>query len=74
MHKLYFWKTTIGLIFIAEHEGRFFVIFDDEILGRNYETLKQAAYAAARGDCDPAGAGITQQSRIKATTICLESV
>jgi hypothetical protein len=33
MRNLYKWDTSIGAFFIAEHEGRYLAIFDDENLG-----------------------------------------
>jgi hypothetical protein len=33
MRKLFKWITSVGPFYIAEHEGRYLVIFDDENLG-----------------------------------------
>ena len=57
MRKLYVWNTPRGPIFIAEHRGRYFVLFDDENLG-GWATAEQAAIAAAGGECDRVGPGI----------------
>lgn len=40
MRNLYRYKTRIGPFFIAEHEGRYHVIFDNENLG-GYATAAQ---------------------------------
>ncbi len=37
MKKLYQWSTRIGLFYIAEHNGRFHPMYDDQSLG-GYET------------------------------------
>ncbi len=61
MRKLYAWNTSKGPIFIAEREGPYLVLFDDENLSR-YATAKQAAIAAAGGECDRAGPESTPRS------------
>ena len=41
MHKLYFHKTKAGAFYIAEHDGRFHPLFQDQSLG-SYATAQQA--------------------------------
>lgn len=48
MHKLYVHKTKSGAFYIAEHEGRFHPLFQDESLG-SYATAQQAAADLAGG-------------------------
>jgi hypothetical protein len=48
MHKLYIHKTKVGSFYIAEHEGRFHQLFQDESLG-SYETAQQAVEDLAGG-------------------------
>jgi hypothetical protein len=48
MRKLFFFKTRVGTFYIAEHNGRFHPIFDDESLG-SYATAQQAAEDLAGG-------------------------
>jgi hypothetical protein len=48
MKKLYQWSTRIGLFYIAEHNGRFHPVYDDESLG-GYATPQQAAEDLAGG-------------------------
>jgi hypothetical protein len=64
MHPLYVWDTSIGPFSIAEHEGRFFVVFEGESLG-GYATAALAAADVAgghtfgiRSGVDPAKLGI----------------
>jgi hypothetical protein len=48
MKKLYQWSTRIGLFYIAEHNGRFHPMYDDQSLG-SYATPQQAAEDLAGG-------------------------
>lgn len=64
MRNLYRWNTLIGPFFIAEHEGRYHVVFDGESIG-GYATPEQAADDVAgghsfsiRSNVDPATLGI----------------
>lgn len=38
MRKLYFHKTTAGLFYIAEHNGRYHALFENESLGSYINT------------------------------------
>jgi len=57
MRKLYKWNTSIGPFFIAEHERRFHVLYENESLG-SYATSVQAADDVAGGHTFSAGPGI----------------
>ena len=57
MHKLFKWNTSIGPFYIAAHEGRYLVIFDDESLG-SYATPALAVDDLAGGHTFSAGPGI----------------
>jgi hypothetical protein len=57
MRKLYKWNTSVGPFYIAELDGRFLVIFDDESLG-SYATAAQAVDDLAGGHTFSAGPGI----------------
>jgi hypothetical protein len=66
MRKLFFFKTSIGTFYIAEHNGRFHPVFGDESLG-SYVTAQQAAEDLAgghtssiSGDIDSSTLGIPQ--------------
>lgn len=48
MRKLYIFKTKIGPFYIAERNGRFHPVFDEESLG-SYATAQQAADDLAGG-------------------------
>jgi hypothetical protein len=48
MKKLYYCETRIGQFYIAEHNGRFHPLFDDESLG-SYVSVKQAIEDLAGG-------------------------
>jgi hypothetical protein len=57
LRKIYWWNTSIGPFFIAEHEGRFEVMYDDESLG-SYATAAQAAEDVAGGHTFSISSGI----------------
>lgn len=48
MRKLYAYRTRIGTFYIAEHNGRFHPVFEEESLG-SYATTQQAAGDLAGG-------------------------
>jgi hypothetical protein len=48
MRKLFVWNTKIGPFYIAEHQGRFHPVFEDDSLG-SYDTAQQAAEDLAGG-------------------------
>jgi hypothetical protein len=48
LKKLYTFNTQIGAFYIAEHNGRFHPIFEDESLG-SYATPQQAVEDLANG-------------------------
>ena len=57
MRKLYFFKTRVGIFYIAEHNGRFYPVFNDENLG-GYATVQQAAEDLAGGQTPSTSGGI----------------
>lgn len=57
MRNLYTWNTRIGTFYIAEAEGRFHVIYDEESLG-SYATPEQAAEDVAGGHTFSIASGI----------------
>jgi hypothetical protein len=57
MRKLYFFKTRVGILCIAEHNGRFYPVFNDEKLGV-YATAQQAAEDLAGGHTSSISGGI----------------
>lgn len=48
MRNLFIWDTRIGPFYIAESDGRFHPVYQDESLG-SYATPEQAAEDLARG-------------------------
>lgn len=54
---LYRWDTSVGPFYIAEHEGRYLVIFNDESLG-SYASARMAVDDLAGGHTFSAGPGI----------------
>jgi hypothetical protein len=48
MKKLYVYKTRVGAFYIAEHNGRFHPVFEEQSLG-SYATPQQAAEDLAGG-------------------------
>jgi hypothetical protein len=48
MNKLYVWQTHVGPFYIAEDNGRYHPVFDDEPLG-SYGAAEQAAEDLAGG-------------------------
>ena len=48
MRKLYVYETSAGAFYIAEHNGRFHPVFQEESLG-SYATAQQAAEDLAGG-------------------------
>ncbi|HLW34846.1 MAG TPA: hypothetical protein VKS98_04225 [Chthoniobacterales bacterium] len=48
MRKLYVYETSAGAFYIAEHNGRFHPIFQEQSLG-SYSTAQQAAEDLAGG-------------------------
>jgi hypothetical protein len=48
MRNLFVWNTSIGPFYIAEREGRYHVVFEDDSLG-GYATPAQAAGDVAGG-------------------------
>ena len=48
MRKLYVYETSAGAFYIAEHNGRFHPVFQEESLG-SYATAHQAAEDLAGG-------------------------
>jgi hypothetical protein len=48
MKPLYYWPTRIGTFYIAEQDGRFHPVFDDDALG-SYARPEQAAEDLAGG-------------------------
>jgi hypothetical protein len=57
MRNLYVWNSSMGPFFIAEHEGRYLAIFDDENLG-SYATPAQAADDLAGGHTSSISSGV----------------
>ena len=64
MQKLYVYETSAGAFYIAEHDGRFHPLFQDESLG-SYATAQQAVEDlvgghtfSLPGDIDPAELGV----------------
>jgi hypothetical protein len=57
VRKLFFFKTRVGTFYIAEHNGRFHPVFDDESLG-SYGTAQQAAEDLAGGHTFSISGGI----------------
>jgi hypothetical protein len=57
MRKLLFFKTRVGTFYIAEHNGRFHPVFDDETLG-SYATAQHAAEDLAGGHTFSISGGI----------------
>ena len=48
MRKLYLYETSAGAFYIAEHNGHFHPVFQEESLG-SYATAQQAAEGLAGG-------------------------
>ena len=66
MQKLYVYETSAGAFYIAEHDGRFHPLFQDESLG-SYATAQQAVEDlvgghtfSLPGDIDPAELGVPE--------------
>jgi hypothetical protein len=66
MQKLYVYETSAGAFYIAEHNGRFHPLFQDESLG-SYATAQQAVEDlvgghtfSLPGDIDPAELGVPE--------------
>lgn len=57
MRKLFVWNTRIGPFYIAEYQGRFHPVFEDESLG-SYATPQQAAEDLAGGHTFSISSGI----------------
>jgi len=57
MRRLYAFTTRVGTFYIAEHDGRFHPLYDDESLG-SYSQPQQAAEDLAGGHTSSAGRGI----------------
>ncbi len=57
MRKLYVYETSAGAFYIAEHNGRFHPVFQEESLG-SYATAQQAAEDLARGHTFSIAGGI----------------
>lgn len=57
MKRLYSWQTRIGKFYIAEINGYFHPVFDDEPLGA-YGTPQQAAEDLANGHTDFPSCGV----------------
>jgi hypothetical protein len=57
MKKLYSYKTRIGNFYIAEHNGRFHPLFDNESLG-SYATPHQAAEDLSGGHTFSISSGV----------------
>ena len=57
MRKLFVWNTKIGPFYIAEFQGRFHPVFEDDSLG-SYSTPQQAAEDLAGGHTFSISSGI----------------
>jgi len=57
MRKLYVYETSAGAFYIAEHNGRFNPVFQEESLG-SYATAQQAAEDLAGGHTFSLAGGI----------------
>jgi hypothetical protein len=57
MKKLYRCSTRIGPFYVAEHNGRFHPVYDDESLG-SYATPEQAAEDVAGGHTFSISSGV----------------
>jgi hypothetical protein len=57
VRRLYAWKTRVGPFYIAEHEGRYHVLFRDDSLG-SYINPAQALDDLVGGHTFSAGPGI----------------
>lgn len=57
MKKLYSYRTRIGNFYIAEHNGRFHPVFDNETLG-SYATPQQAVEDLAGGHTFSISSGV----------------
>jgi hypothetical protein len=57
MHKLFVYQTRVGPFYIAEAEGRFHVIYEDESLG-SYARPQQAAEDVSGGHTFSIASGI----------------
>ena len=57
MRKLFVWNTRIGPFYIAESQGRYHPVFEDESLG-SYETAQRAADDLAGGHTFSISSGI----------------
>ena len=67
MRKLYVYETSAGAFYIAEHNGRFHPVFQEESLG-SYATAQQAAEDLAGGHTfslpggiDPSELGVPEE-------------
>jgi hypothetical protein len=67
MRKLYVYETSAGAFYIAEHNGRFHPVFQEESLG-SYSTAQQAVEDLAGGHTfslpggiDPAELGVSEE-------------
>ena len=57
MLKRFYWNTRIGTFYIAELDGRFHPVYDDESLG-SYERAEQAAEDLAGGHTFSISSGV----------------
>jgi hypothetical protein len=57
MRKLYAWDTRLGPFYIAESNGRFHPIYEDDSLG-SYTTPRQAAENLAQGQTFSISGGV----------------
>jgi hypothetical protein len=57
MRKLFAWNTRIGPFYIAEFQGRYHPVFEEESLG-SYPTAQQAAEDLAGGHTFSISSGI----------------
>lgn len=61
MNKLFSRMTKVGVFYIAEHEGRFHPLFQEESLG-SYSTAQQAADDLAGGHTFTSPTGVDTSS------------
>ena len=67
MRKLYVYETPAGAFYIAEHDGQFHPVFQEQSLG-NYATAQEAAERLAGGHTfslpggiDPSDLGVPEE-------------